>query len=380
MRGRLTPVVPGSHARRRAGSLLLVGASAAALVAAQAAAAVAAPATTSAVSQAQLPLSAAQAAQLSQNVTQHVIVLFKNQPRAAHEGTSAFQARASKIASFQQPLLGEFRQVHAARVQPYTLVNAVAATVSAGEEARLKANPAVQAVIPDGPVYGPSPVAPSAPASSASIIRTLPGACLPNGRVQLEPEALQLTGTDSAVPGAKTARSLGFTGAGVKVAWLADGIDPVNANFLRTPGKASTSVFVDYKDFSGDGTTAPGSQVTSGLWIAVPALATIAGFTAPAPFGATVSLNAAAVTREFDAWMTSPVGDFWLASVNPAAGVALFRINPGQTGTIRLTIKVPATATAGSVVSGDVFVDTIVPFVQDAGSETAAIPYAYTVS
>ncbi|HEV2241282.1 MAG TPA: hypothetical protein VGR98_09565, partial [Streptosporangiaceae bacterium] len=231
--------------------MLLVGASAAALVAAQAAAAVAAPATTSAVSQAPLPLSAAQAAQLSQNVTQHVIVLFKNQPRAAHEGTSAFQARASKIARFQQPLLGEFRQVHAVHVQPYTLVNAVAATVSAGEEARLKANPAVQAVIPDGPVYGPSPAAPSAPASSASTIRTLPGACLPNGRVQLEPEALQLTGTDSAVPGAKTARSLGFTGAGVKVAWMADGIDPVNANFLRTPGKASTSVFVDYKDFSG---------------------------------------------------------------------------------------------------------------------------------
>jgi hypothetical protein len=123
-----------------------------------------------------------------------------------------------------------------------------------------------------------------------------------------------------------------------------------------------------------------GSQVTSGLWIAVPALATIAGFTAPAPSGATVSLNAAAVTREFDTSMTSPVGDFWLASVNPAAGVALFRINPGQTGTIKLTIKVPATATAGSLVSGDVFVDTIVPFVQDAGSETAAIPYAYTVS
>jgi hypothetical protein len=56
------------------------------------------------------------------------------------------------------------------------------------------------------------------------------------------------------------------------------------------------------------------------------------------------------------------------------------RINPGQTRTITVTIKVPATATAGTVVSGDVFVDTIVPFVQDAGSETAAIAYTYTVS
>jgi hypothetical protein len=32
------------------------------------------------------------------------------------------------------------------------------------------------------------------------------------------------------------------------------------------------------------------------------------------------------------------------------------------------------------VVSGTVFVDTNVPFVQDSGSETVAIPYAYTVS
>ena len=45
-----------------------------------------------------------------------------------------------------------------------------------------------------------------------------------------------------------------------------------------------------------------------------------------------------------------------------------------------MTIKAPSTATAGRVVSGDVFADTIVPFVQDAGSETAAIPYARTVS
>jgi hypothetical protein len=40
----------------------------------------------------------------------------------------------------------------------------------------------------------------------------LPGACLPKGEAELEPEELSLTQTDSQTAGAKTARSLGFTG------------------------------------------------------------------------------------------------------------------------------------------------------------------------
>jgi Subtilase family len=250
---------------RRPAAVLLVGASAAVLVAAQAAPAVAASAATSAGSRAvttslaMQPLSAARAAQLSQHVNQHVIVLFKNQPAQARAGTGAAKARAGRITAYQRPLMGELAQVRATHVQSYTLVNSLSATVSAGEAARLKADPAVQQVIPDGPIPGPAPAAPTAAAAAAaaSTIKTLPGACLPHGRVQLEPEALQVTNTDSTVPGAKTARSLGFTGAGVTVAWMADGIDPDNANFLRTPGHASTSAFSDYKDFSGDGTTAP---------------------------------------------------------------------------------------------------------------------------
>ncbi len=262
MRRSLIDGVPGSRARRRAGYVFLVGASATAMVVAQAATAMAAPAAparTSAVGLAMQPLSAAQAAQLSQNVNQHVIVLFKNQPAAARAGTSAFRTRSNRISDYQQPLMGQLRQVHASHVQSYTLVNSVAATVSAGEESLLKANPAVQQVIPDGLVYGPTPAAPTASANASSSLKTLPGACLPNGKVQLEPEALQVTNTASDVPGAQTARSLGFTGSGVTVAWMADGIDPDNANFLRTPGNTSTSAFTDYKDFSGDGTTAPTS-------------------------------------------------------------------------------------------------------------------------
>ena len=251
--------------RRTAGCVVLAGASAAALAVAQAAPAAGAAASPAAVSAASLamttslamqPLSAAQAAQLSQHVNRHVIVLFKNQPAQARAGTGAARARAGRITAYQRPLMGELHQVHATHLQSYTLVNSLAATVSAGEEARLKANPAVQEVIPDGLIHGAAPGAPAA-AAAASAIKTLPGACLPNGGVQLEPEALQVTHTDSNVPGAQTARSLGFTGAGVTVAWMADGIDLHNANFLRTRGHPGTSVFTDYKDFSGDGTTAP---------------------------------------------------------------------------------------------------------------------------
>jgi len=213
------------------------------------------------------------AAQLSQNVDRPVIVVLKNQFGQAIAGTPAASARAAAVAAGQSALLTELSEVHATGIKQFTLVNSVAATVSAAEAQRLAANAAVAQVIPDaavsipasalGPATSPAAtgtttvhhITPGAPARTTSLpLHTLVGACAPKGQSYLAPEGLSLTNTASANSKAATARSLGFTGAGVKVAFIADGIDTDNVNFIAKNGK---SVFVDYQDFTGDGVGAP---------------------------------------------------------------------------------------------------------------------------
>jgi hypothetical protein len=253
-----------AHSRNRAISVIVATASVPVLLAAQAAVAqagVSAAGTAAAGRSAQQPLTAAQAAQLSRNANQHVVVLLKNQPSQAPEGSREATQRAAMVSADQGPLIRELSLVHATHVKRYQLINGFAATVSKGEAARLAANPAVAKVIPDSLIMGPSPQdlaenAGTATSGTGAKYKLLPGACLPNGQVELEPEALSVTHTASLSPSAKTARSLGFTGAGVKVGFMADGIDTHNVNFIDSDGN---SVFVDYKDFSGDGTAAPTS-------------------------------------------------------------------------------------------------------------------------
>ena len=206
-------------------------------------------------------LSDADAARLSQNADQHVIVILKSQHAPAPAGSGAAAGRLDTMAAEQAPLMNELRQVHAANVKSFRLINAFSATVSKDYVTRLQNHPAVAQVVPDVTIRRLRPAASTSaagPGRTTSLTpNVIPGACGPNGQVQLDPEGLSLTFTDSDDPSVPTARSLGITGKGVKVAWIADGVDPNNVNFIRKDG---TSAFVDYQDFSGDG---PG-QITGG--------------------------------------------------------------------------------------------------------------------
>jgi hypothetical protein len=251
--------------RSRKLALAVAATAAATLVTTQATAAVAAP-TGTGLGQAhafqQTPLTPQEAAALSKNVNTPVIVLMRDQPAAAPENSAAATARSRHISANQAPVVSELSQVHARHVRSYKVANAVAATVSKGEVQRLAANPNVLSVIPDSVIKAPAdqPVAPTGTSSGAAGDPGAPASTAicpaPGAKPLLEPEALDVTHTDSDDPNAKTARSLGFDGAGVKVGYIAEGIDINNPDFIRADG---SHVFADYEDFTGDGPNAPTS-------------------------------------------------------------------------------------------------------------------------
>ena len=195
----------------------------------------------------------ARAKALATNVTKRVIVVFKDQIGQAPASRAGVGTRRLVESRVQSPVLGDLRATRSRNVHAYTTINAVAATVSPGEQARLASDPAVAEVVPDQIIQLTTPN--DQTTASASPRSPLPGTCATNPKnPELAPQALTAIHADSSDPNAKTARSLGIDGSGVTVAYIADGVDIHNPDFIRPNGQ---HVFVDYQDFTGFGTSAP---------------------------------------------------------------------------------------------------------------------------
>jgi hypothetical protein len=221
--------------------------------------------------------SAAVAAQQpATSATLPVIVILKSQLAAAPAGTAASSRRIAESRTDQAPLISAAVKLGAKNVRQYQLVNSFAATVSPQALTELAANPNVAEVIPDVTIHGDlggadpasAGLAPAQRASATSpekgsgkglTAKVIPGACSNSKNGQLAPEGLSLTATASDNKSQPTARSLGFTGAGVKVAVLSDGLDTDNVNFIRPDGLSvfSPKIGGDYQDFTGLGPGAP---------------------------------------------------------------------------------------------------------------------------
>jgi hypothetical protein len=205
-------------------------------------------------------ISAAQIAQLEQNANQKVIVILKNQ-HSELNGRAHMAARTAAIKADQAGVVGELSQVQAKNVSAFHLINAVAATVSKAEVAHLRVNPAVQAVVPDMTVRElPNAVertrATSVPSPVANTTGSSSQLCGTSAN-PLQNEALSIT-NDLQATQLKTPQGQLIDGTGVKLAFIADGLNPANVEFQR-PNNGGP-VITDAVDFVGDGYSLNGAE------------------------------------------------------------------------------------------------------------------------
>ena len=121
-----------------------------------------------------------------------------------------------------------------------------------------------------------------------------------------------------------------------------------------------------------------GGAVPDGFWTAGP---TECGpYAGPAPAG-TFNIAMTAETKAFDPAVTASTGDIQLASVDPATPFAPIVLNPGESGTIDVTIT--PSGPSGTTVSGSLYVDdflsSVPPYGQISTDELISLPYSYTI-
>jgi hypothetical protein len=128
--------------------------------------------------------------------------------------------------------------------------------------------------------------------------------------------------------------------------------------------------------------TPSGGSVTSGLW--APAPTECGPYASPAP-SASATDTLTATTAGFDKTVTVATGDLEQLAQSASAGSAgieqAVELQPGQSDTVNVTFD--AAGTAGSVVVGTLYLDTlqtgVPPYGQITGDEVASLPYSYKV-
>jgi len=189
-----------------------------------------------------------------------VIVVLKSQQTGRLDSASSVRTRRAAQALERQSLIAGIDASGSSVTRQFTVLNGFAASVTADVQKRLAAAPGVAAVIPDAmvtPTQAPATSGSSrlAPASGDPGNPTTPqsGICPTDpSKPLLEPEALKtmhVAYDDQSIPQAANLA----TGGGVKVAFFADGVDINNPDFIRPDG---SHVFIDYRDFTGDGPNA----------------------------------------------------------------------------------------------------------------------------
>jgi hypothetical protein len=187
--------------------------------------------------------------------SQSVIVVLKHQ-YSYPETSAGITQRVAAADTAQAPVMASLRSGHASNVTQLHVIDAVTATVTPAEKAALADNANVAEVVPNAVIKGPAPVT-ATPLKSAAAAALAPGTCPAPGKVQLNPEGVELVHAVSGNPAEPTARQLGFTGAGVRVGDIAVGIDPDETELIRPDGQ---HVIAEYKDFTGEGTAVQGGE------------------------------------------------------------------------------------------------------------------------
>jgi hypothetical protein len=189
-----------------------------------------------------------------------VIVILRDQITDMVPARGQMHARAAVLAERQGPVIAQLQKLRPHEIRSFKTINAFATTISTAEAELLAGNPQVRAVVDDVPIrlrnrgrqLPEADPAGRAQAVSSPAIQADSSSGLCN---TLEPEGLQLTNAaflDRTAPQAQTVldgKGQPVTGKGVKVAFIADGLDTTVQGFIRPDG---TNVFIDYQNFSGD--------------------------------------------------------------------------------------------------------------------------------